>query len=110
MSKLKKNAVDSSRHEGVAVKDAFDRIMTFARERNLAGNYLNEDLRSGQLGSKKVQISPDGKRTETLLNPSDWEQWRVLVPSLRVHGWDPNENAHGVSISMSCTRSLRRRV
>jgi hypothetical protein len=94
VSKLKKNAVDSSRHEWVAVKDAFDRIMTFARERNLAGNYLNEDLRSGQLGSKKVQISPDGKRTETLLNPSDWEQWRVLVPSLRVHGWDPNENAH----------------
>jgi len=81
-------------HEWAAVEEAFDRIMTYRRERNLAGHCLNEDLRSGQLGSAKVEMSPDGKRTETMLSPSDWEQWKVLVPSLRVHGWDPNVIAH----------------
>jgi hypothetical protein len=90
----KKTPLTSSRHEWVALPNAFDQIMTFAREPNLAGKYLNEDLRSGELGSKKVQFSPDGKRTETPLNRSDWEQWTVLVPSLRVHGWDANEGAH----------------
>jgi hypothetical protein len=94
VSKPKKTPLTSSRHEWVALPNAFDQIMTFAREHNLAGKYLNEDLRSGELGSKKVRFSPDGKRTETQLNPSDWEQWTVLVPSLRVHGWDANEGAH----------------
>jgi len=68
--------------------------MTYARERNLAGRQLNRDLRNGRLRSAMVQSSPDGKDTEKLLNPSDWEQWTVLVPSLRVHGWDPNVIAH----------------
>ena len=89
MSKAKTTPLTAP-HEWAAVEEAFDRIMTYARERNYAGRCLNEDLRSGRLRSAVVQISPDGKRTETLLKPSDWEQWTVLVPSLRVHGWEPN--------------------
>jgi hypothetical protein len=92
--KPKKTPLTSSRHEWVALPNAFDQIMIFARDPNLAGKYLNEDLRTGELRSKKVQFSPDGKRTETPLNRSDWEQWTVLVPSLRIHGWDANEGAH----------------
>jgi hypothetical protein len=92
--KPKKTPLTSSRHEWVALPNAFDQIMGYARETHLAGKYLNEDLRTGELRSKKVQFSPDGKRTETPLNRSDWEQWKVLVPSLGVHGWDANEAAH----------------
>jgi hypothetical protein len=80
--------------EWAAREEAFDRIMTYARERNLAGRQLNRDLRNGRLRSAVVQSSPDGKDTEKLLDPSDWEQWTVLVPSLRVDGWDPNVVAH----------------
>ena len=44
-------------HEWAAVEEAFDRIMTYARERNYAGRCLNEDLRSGRLRSAWVVVS-----------------------------------------------------
>ena len=92
MSKAKTTPLTFSLHEWVALKDAFDRIMSFAGERGLAANYLNQDLRSGRLGSALVQISSDGEKTETVLDPSVWEQWTVRVPPLRVDGLDPNVN------------------
>jgi len=92
VSKAKTTALTFSLHEWVALKDAFDRIVSFAGGRGLAANYLNQDLRSGRLGSALVQISSDGEKTETVLDPSVWEQWTVRVPPLRVDGLDPNVN------------------
>jgi hypothetical protein len=89
VSKVKTTPLTAPR-EWAAREEAFDRIMIYARERNLAGRQLNRDLRNGRLRSAVVQSSPDGNDTEKLLKPSDWEQWTVLVPSLRVDGWDPN--------------------
>ena len=67
------------------LKAALLRIMSITKSRDLALAYINRDLRSGQLGSALVQISPDGKETMTLLNPSDWQQRTVHAP------WNPEE-------------------
>jgi hypothetical protein len=66
-----------SPHEWVPLKAALRRIMSIIESRDDALFYLNRDLRNGRLRSALVEISPDGKETRTLLNPSDWQQRTV---------------------------------
>ena len=49
-------------------------------------HYLTRDLRSGQLRSALEDISPDGKETATLLNPSDWRQRTIHAEFHAEHG------------------------
>jgi hypothetical protein len=77
VSKPKTTPLTFSPHEWVSLKDAFDRIMSITKSRDLTLACLNRDLRSGRLGSMLVKISPDGKETMT---PPDWQQWSVQAP------------------------------
>jgi hypothetical protein len=78
----KPSAADFFPHDWVQLMDVFSRIVSITKSRDLALHCLNRDLRSGLLGSALVQISPDGKETVTLLNPSDWEQRTVQAPKV----------------------------
>ena len=77
VSKPKETPLTFFPHEWVPLRTAFDRIMSTVERRDLALACLNRDLRSGRLGSARVHS--DG--TMTRLNPSDWEQLTVVVPS-----------------------------
>jgi hypothetical protein len=85
VSKPKKMPLTFFAHEWVPLKAALLRIMSITESRDLALSCLNEDLRSGRLGSTLVQISPDGKATMTLFKPLDWQQRTVQAP------WNPEE-------------------
>ena len=61
-------------HKWVPLKAALRRIMSITETYDRALHYLTRDLCSGQLRSALEDISPDGKETVTLLNPSDWQQ------------------------------------
>jgi hypothetical protein len=50
----------------VELTEAFLRIMSFTRRRDLAQDCFNRDLRSGKLKSALVKISPEGGVTMTL--------------------------------------------
>jgi hypothetical protein len=77
VSKLKKAPPTFHPHEWVQLKDAFSRIESIAGLPGIALSCLNRDLRSEELGSVLVEISPDGKMTVTPLNSSDWQQRTV---------------------------------
>ena len=87
-------------HEWAAVEEAFDRIMTYARERNYAGRCLNEDLRSGRLKSGEWQISSEGEGTWRHLYSSDWARRKVgayppmLAPAPGVFALPPREGTY----------------
>ena len=66
-------------HKWVPLKAAFRRIMSITETHDRALHYLTRDLRSGQLRSALEDISPDGKETVTLLNPSDWRQRTIYA-------------------------------
>src|SRR5262249_52762972 len=64
-------------HKWVTMEAAFARIE--ATLGPLAEDDMYEGLRTEQLKSGELQISPDGKRTWRPLNSSDWAQRRVRV-------------------------------
>ena len=77
VSKPKKMPLTFFPHKWVPLKAALRRIMSITETCDRALHYLTRDLRSGQLRSALEDISPDGKETVTLLNPSDWRQRTV---------------------------------
>jgi hypothetical protein len=92
VSKLKKTLPSVSPDKWVPLKGAFERITSSVGDRGHAAINLTEDLRSEQLGSALVEISPEGQKTETLLNGRYWEPLTVRAPPFRVDGLDPNVN------------------
>ena len=68
-------------HEWVQLTAAFSRIMSHTKSRDVALVFLNRDLRSGLLGSAKVQIL-DGTEMVTWFKPSDWQQRTVEAPKV----------------------------
>jgi hypothetical protein len=81
VSKPKKTAADFPPRDRAQLKAAFCRIMSITGSRDLALYHLNQDLRSGLLGSAKVLIL-DGTEMLTWFKPSDWEQRTVEAPKL----------------------------
>jgi hypothetical protein len=80
VTKPEKTPLTFSPPEWVQLTDAFLRIMSFTRRRELALRCLNRDLLSGKLKSALVKILPDSKVTMTLLKRSDWRQLTLQVP------------------------------
>jgi hypothetical protein len=80
VSKGKKTPPTFPARDGVQLTAAFLQIMSKVERRDFALACLNEDLRSGQLGSALAKISPDGKITMTPLKRSDWQQLTLQVP------------------------------
>jgi hypothetical protein len=80
VSKPKETPPTFSARDGVQLTAAFLQIMSKVGRRDFALACLDEDLRSGRLGSALAKISPDGKITMTPLKRSDWQQLTLQVP------------------------------
>ena len=68
-----------SRHEWAPLQEAFNRIVASGGPLMPALHGLRQDLLCGRLESALRQISSDGQETWSLLEPSDWRQWRLQL-------------------------------
>ena len=66
-------------HEWAALPEAFNRIVASGGPLMPALHGLRQDLLCGRLESALRQISSDGQETWSLLEPSDWRQWRLQL-------------------------------
>jgi len=66
-------------YEWVPLGNAFAQIVTGVGKVELAEIDINRDLRNGLLKSalRQISLSGDGEETRKLLEPADWQHWRV---------------------------------